>query len=399
MDWVIIADDLTGACDTGACFARHGFLTLAALNLGAWVDDAGVMVCCTETRYLQEDAAVRVVRNVVENRIHQGKRPLIFKKIDSTLRGHPGAELRAVLETLCENRAVVTPAFPTQGRVVRSGRLWVHNQPLEETVFYPEVTTGSLVHWFDFPPGYRPIDRHVLSISQDLERTLEHDTGIFGLDVETDDDLDTIAAAGLAAGIRVWCGSAGLARSLARATGSGERFELERLPAAWLVVAGSQHPTTLSQVEALEQAGAVVVSLDQSMMIQGTGQGNLEDFLIRIASHVVRELDLGKMVVLSVRGLTQLPGYQKIVASALGAVVRWTLKTVSKPPAGLVLTGGDTAAAVCGALGCGLLRLDNEIEPGLALSRMADGQAAGLRVITKAGGFGQTGTLLRLFRR
>lgn len=398
MEWIIIADDLTGACDTGACFARFGFKTFVALKPGSIYSDAEVLVCSTQSRSISERAAVQAVRQVVTNHIVQASRPFIYKKIDSTLRGHPGAELRAVLEVSGEQRAVVSPAFPSQGRLVRSGRLVVHGKPLEETIFYPEVACGSLAHWFNFPPGYRPLDLQEMSGSQDLERTLNQEAGIFGLDVETDGDLDAVAAAGLKAGIRVWCGSAGLARSLASRSAKGERPAEDLPQGAWLVIVGSRHPVALSQVDALEQAGAAVVSLDQILVAPGSGEGQaaIDDVSKRKALQVARWLDQGRTVVLSVRGLPESPGEEHLVASSLARIARWILEDVSKPFSGLGLTGGDTAAAVCGVLGCTWLRLDHEIEPGLALGCMVDGQVAGLRVITKAGGFGQVGSLLRL---
>ena len=61
----------------------------------------------------------------------------------------------------------------------------------------------------------------------------------------------------------------------------------------------------------------------------------------------------------------------------------------------LIATGGETARAVLLAMGVRALTVDGELEPGVALTR-TDG---GLTVITKAGAFGDRGTLLRAARR
>ncbi|MGH7267274.1 MAG: nucleotide-binding domain containing protein, partial [Candidatus Rokuibacteriota bacterium] len=68
-------------------------------------------------------------------------------------------------------------------------------------------------------------------------------------------------------------------------------------------------------------------------------------------------------------------------------------------PATLLLTGGETAASVCRALGATGLALRGELEPGLAVAALADGPFAGLVVVTKAGGFGDAETLARIHER
>ena len=54
------------------------------------------------------------------------------------------------------------------------------------------------------------------------------------------------------------------------------------------------------------------------------------------------------------------------------------------------------AVAVCRALGASGLRLGGEPVPGLARATLLDGPHAGQAVITKAGGFGDPDTLVRL---
>jgi uncharacterized protein YgbK (DUF1537 family) len=81
--------------------------------------------------------------------------------------------------------------------------------------------------------------------------------------------------------------------------------------------------------------------------------------------------------------------------AALGALVARVLAAqAAAPPAGspalggLVLTGGDIARAVLGALGGEALQLGPEVLPGIPLGWPVTGPQAGLPVVTKAGGFG-----------
>ncbi len=52
-----------------------------------------------------------------------------IKKIDSTLRGNPGAELEAMMTAQGCRVAVVAPAYPAAGRHTRDGRCYVHGIP------------------------------------------------------------------------------------------------------------------------------------------------------------------------------------------------------------------------------------------------------------------------------
>ena len=63
---------------------------------------------------------------------------------------------------------------------------------------------------------------------------------------------------------------------------------------------------------------------------------------------------------------------------------------------GLVLTGGETALAVCRALGATAIHICGELEVGIPWGRLAGGVAPGLPVVTKAGGFGGPESILRI---
>src|SRR6185436_17858567 len=53
---------------------------------------------------------------------------------------------------------------------------------------------------------------------------------------------------------------------------------------------------------------------------------------------------------------------------------------------GIVATGGDTANALCNALGAQALEMLGEVEPGIPIMRLLGEES--LPLVTKAGGFG-----------
>ena len=90
---LILADDFTGALDTGVQFAACGIPTRVVV--GEQVDfaanDAAVLVVDTETRHLPAAEAYAVIAKLTREAMSAGVFS-IYKKTDSALRGNIGAE-------------------------------------------------------------------------------------------------------------------------------------------------------------------------------------------------------------------------------------------------------------------------------------------------------------------
>src|SRR5581483_622591 len=131
----IQADDLTGACDAGAPFAARGLSTLVVVPgpTGARADpvpEPAVGVVATESRGLPADRARARARTAAAALASAGPAAL-YKKLDSTARGHVGAELAGVLEGAGLAATVVAPAFPAQARTVVNGQVRVAGRLLD----------------------------------------------------------------------------------------------------------------------------------------------------------------------------------------------------------------------------------------------------------------------------
>ena len=386
LPWTILADDLTGACDTGAGFARRGLAAVALLDASAAFPPADVLVLSTESRYLPEAQAVRAVRQAAQRVRALGG--LVYKKINSTLRGHPGPEFAALLESLFSAgeppRALIAPAFPAQQRVTRGGQVWVAGSRLEETLFGGEAPRGDLRQIF---ASQRCLPLEVLRGDPSAALARLRQPGLWLADAETEEDLRQLAVLGLASHMPVWCGSAGLARALGQQLAPlASRSRPERPAGPLLVVAGSQHPATVQQLQALQSLGVGLLSL-RAEHLDAPPPAEL-------AWRAAQQLAAGQAVALCARDLPPAAPDQT-VARTLAALTAEVLRSF-RPIGLLALTGGDTAAAVCAVLGCTQLRLVDEAQPGLALGQMLDGRAAGLNVVTKAGGFGDANALVAL---
>src|SRR5919206_4013026 len=94
LDAAVIADDLTGAADCGIAFAAAGLPTFVAVGVAPAPASAQVVAVDTDTRRGGAADAAERTRAAAAQAVAQGAR-VLYKKIDSTLRGHVGAEIAA----------------------------------------------------------------------------------------------------------------------------------------------------------------------------------------------------------------------------------------------------------------------------------------------------------------
>jgi D-threonate/D-erythronate kinase len=387
---IVIADDLTGAADTGVCFTRAGLSAVIAFSPES-NPGADVLVFSTESRYAGKSEARKRIRCLVP---HAKGAAFIYKKIDSTLRGYPGAELAEIMAGLGVEKALVAPAFPAQGRTTVGGRQLIAGIPIEHTSFQREVASSELIQIFG------ACDRPVRLISLPTLRSNPAEMHkafaspgpavIIG-DAETDADLQILAAAARQSGIRLFCGSAGLAAALATqlpaksASGNPTPFRKHQGPV--LVIAGSRNPVTAAQVKTAQEAGVAVVELDPDF---GCTTNTPSDMVINVITpHLIR----GQDVILTAAHLKDSPYGATAVAERLAQCASFLVN--AQEVGGLVLTGGDIAKAVITALNANGIQLCGELQTGIPFGILVEGIRPDLPIITKAGGFGSKDALLK----
>lgn len=134
----IVADDLTGAMDAAAPFARRGLNVQVLTSPDDVERDVlnafQVLSINSDTRHVTPESAFAVVNNLVGTLV-RCEPELIVKKIDSTLRGNVVAETAAVIRATGYQEVLICPAVPSQGRTFRCGELYINDIPLAQTSF------------------------------------------------------------------------------------------------------------------------------------------------------------------------------------------------------------------------------------------------------------------------
>jgi uncharacterized protein YgbK (DUF1537 family) len=139
----VIADDLTGAAELGAVGLRHG-LRAEIVRSGGPGGKADLVCVDTDSRSCKPPEAAKRAAAAAKI-LHASGAEWIYKKVDSVLRGNVTAEVEAVMQQLNFNRALLLPANPSLGRVIRDGEYFVKGRPINRTEFardpeYPRRT-------------------------------------------------------------------------------------------------------------------------------------------------------------------------------------------------------------------------------------------------------------------
>lgn len=392
--FVIIADDFTGANDTGVQLCKQGIPVDVVLDTSQIEANGNSLSIDSESRVVSGQEAYDRVYAAVEQVQRTGGCRFLYKKVDSTLRGHLQEEIRAVVDSYDPELIIFAPAYPEQGRTVEAGRLCVHGIPLLDT----EIARD--------PRNPLQEDRVQQILSDCLQQPVCHytlddiESGRFDLtgsaysfDTVKQAQLERIAEKVGQTGKKIlWIGSAGLAQGLLQ-------IQQRELPA--MAVIGSISSKTMEQLAYCRNQGLPVVALDMRALYENR-DGNTA------LQKVVHFLQSGQSVVLTGAACRQdyedFAAYGREKGISTDELAEFTKQTLSRMvPAilqetavsGLFLTGGDTAIAVILQLGASRSHIEREIVPGFVQGRLLGGSQEGLPIVTKAGAFGTEEDIFR----
>lgn len=392
---VVIADDFTGALDSGVQFSARGadVRVLADADFAA-MPDADVLVINAESRHMPADRAYQTVYSIARRVLAEGAEH-IYKKTDSALRGNIGAELSAVMDAAKETRLPFIPAFPKMNRVTRAGIHYISGVPVAESAFGADP----------FSPVRESDIKTLIGLQTTREVTscaagdLPVREGIHVYDAEKDEDLDRIAESLEPDHLYVSAGCAGFGAALARVLGfDGKAGDVSVRSDKLFMVCGSVHPVTVAQIKAGVQNGAGSVSLRPGQLLEGWEDGFAAELVKLSEQHNCCIVDTDPEHTDLTAKYAETHGFpqsclRQRVAASLGRLTRELLDGGLRST--LLCSGGDTLYAVVKELGIRELIPLCEILPGVILTRFHYHRQA-YDVITKSGGFGEADILRQL---
>lgn len=424
---LILADDFTGALDTGVQFSGKGIRTQVVVS-GHWVEpdsDCDVMVIDMETRHVPKEKAYEIVNDVCQRAVKYGIR-CFYKKTDSALRGNVGSELQAAVDAVSGKNIVFVPAFPAMRRITVDGVHYIDGIPVKESVFGQDPFEPVMYDRVDEllrATGYRGGVIGVSKAERKLQTAEDWKTQaseerrqkaaeaakqqLFLYDAETDADLDEIAeAVSKKSDIPILAGCAGFAAKLPEllklpVKKSGDVKLKENL----VFLCGSVNPITKSQIVYGEKMGIPRIhlkpeeKLEISYWDQPEGLGKIRQLAKDGMQHIIidsndEEGHNDTMEYAAKKGYS-IEDVRVRISETLGYLLK---KLIDAGMEGTYLiTGGDTLIGFMKAIGVSELEPVNEIRPGCVLTSL-NYQDKKHYVITKSGGFGQERLIEQLTR-
>lgn len=402
MKLLLMADDFTGALDTGIPFAEYGAVTklLTAEEIGRGAlegEDAEVLIVDTETRHLTGEKAYQIVYNLTKRAVEAGI-PHIYKKTDSGLRGNIDRELNAVLDASGESFLAYLPALPQMNRITVKGTHYVNGVPIAETEFgqdpFEPVKSSRVCDLF----GEASASVRLFERQQDypvcfLQKTI----GVF--DSETQEDIVRIAETLKKNGqLRIMAGCVGFASALPEILGLERRpVRCPALRRQLLIACGSMNPITRCQIEYGETVGyrRVIMTprqqLEEGYLESEEGKQWIEEIDGLFAQSRVVMIDTGvssgREAQECIKGLgIPLEQARERIAGRIGSVLKALLEKNSEKT--LMIVGGDTLMGFVSKAECREITPVCQMEPGTVLSSMKS-EGKTIWVITKSGGFGK----------
>lgn len=403
----VIADDFTGAGDIANTLAKGlpgqgGLAVTQYLGVperpAAASVEAGVISLKTRSAPVAEAVAQSLA--ALEWLRAQGCEQFVFKycsTFDSTPQGNIGPVAEALAQALGARGVIACPAFPTVGRTVHQGHLFVNDQLLSESSMrhHPltPMTDANIRRWLArqtvTPVGLltAPTVRSgSTAVRVALDEAAAEGQTLVICDAAIDEDLVTLGEA--AAGATLLTGGSGIALGLpanfirsGRANGSVTPFSGVDGPAA--ILAGSCSLATRRQI-AIHGRNHPVLALDIDGIMAGTL--GTEDIVAFIDQHAGEApLVYSSDDPAEVERLQARYGREELACKLDGLFAEVARTLIANGTRRLVVAGGETSGAVAQALDLEALTIGPEIDPGVPILAGADGRIA---LALKSGNFG-----------
>lgn len=396
----IIADDFTGASDIGNTLAKGGLATAQFLGVPKTDAPPGIDagVIALKSRSIPAADAVAQSLDALRWLRAQGCQQIIFKycsTFDSTPEGNIGPVGEALADALGVKGVVACPAFPTVGRTVYRGHLFVHDRLLNESGLenHPinPMTDPDLRRWLarqtDGPVGFADAD--VVRMGPGALRAALDGASetLVIVDAVSDADLLTIGKA--VAGVPLLTGGSGIALGLPAnffEAGLAKHTPVfaPRIDGPEAILAGSCSGATRGQIERHGEDHPTY-AIDVNDVMDGSVTAvDIADWLLAHTGQAPLAYTSGTPD--RVRALQDQYGRERVSNTLDTLFGKIATRLLDNDIRRLVVAGGETSGAVVSALDLGALTLGAEIDPGVPalVSTGADPVALAL----KSGNFG-----------
>lgn len=437
-----VADDLTGATTTGVLLARSKTKTAVFFNEEAAekaesANELEAILVSSNSRPLPKEEAYDKVYSATNALKRMGVKHFT-KRIDTTLRGGIGTEIRAMMDAIDEDVvAVVVPAMPQSKRIVVGGFSIIDGVALVKTPVAQDVRTPVKENYVpkllesqaQQPVGLIPLNLVLQGkepIKEALLKQRQSGRNIIVVDAITLEDIEEIAKACvelkwnvLAVDPGAFTAKLAYYRNIAKEEEPNIPKETtDGMGKTVLITAGSATPVTRRQMEILcEDKRHIPISINPIPFMDGGEAADQEvDRVVKMALQLLNQEEQPRAILLEtalsgeVLNLTEEDTKREYedgmcanrINAGLGTIVEHILEQAGMEKiAGLYTTGGDTMVNVCFQLGVECIEVLDYVVAQTDVGRMI-GKYQGMPIIGKGGLTGHDTIVLdivdRLFR-
>jgi 3-dehydrotetronate 4-kinase len=413
-----IADDFTGATDLANNLVRAGMRVVQTIGVppagGELTPDVDAVVVALKSRTAPVAQAVADSVKAAEWLLAQGAPQLYFKvcsTFDSTAQGNIGPVAQALLALTGGSLAIVTPAFPENGRTVFKGHLFVGDVLLSDSPMRHHPLTpmldANLVRVLQAQVHGAQVGliaHHTVAAGLQAVQARMADLQAQGVayaiaDAVNDADLHVLACASQHMPLVV--AGSGLAIGIPALHGLQPSAQAAQLPPPQrtrAVVSGSCSAATQAQVAHFVQQGGAAFALDPLLLAQGI------DIAQQALNWALPQLSSTRPVLVyataapdAVRAVQNALGTAESGAAIESALARVASGLVQAGVGQLLVAGGETSGACVQALGVQRLRIGPQIDPGVPWCHASLPSGRGLHLALKSGNFGGIDFFSRAF--
>jgi uncharacterized protein YgbK (DUF1537 family) len=430
-----IADDFTGATDLANNLVRAGMRVVQTIGVPATraeapgMGEVDAVVVALKSRTAPVDEAVAQSLAACRWLRAGGAQQIYFKvcsTFDSTPAGNIGPVAQALMAELAQQAAapitdfaIVTPAFPENGRTVFKGHLFVgdvllSDSPMRHHPLTP-MTDANLVRVMQAQLSggarcglieHRTVAQGAAAVRERMAALRAQGVAFAVADAVGDADLHVLAQA--AHHLALVVAGSGLAIGIPALHGLAPRPEAAALPpasGACAVVSGSCSAATNAQVaDFIARSPAGAYRGDRAFAVDPLRLAAGEDVAGQALAWAAPRLSIGPVLVYATAAPEAVKAAQaQLGVERAGALVEQALARVAQGlvAAGvgqLLVAGGETSGACVQALGVNTLRIGPQIDPGVPWCHATPPtRPQGLHLALKSGNFGGTDFFTRAF--
>lgn len=415
---LIIADDLTGANANCALMKKIGLRAVSFLgdSINEIPSGIDVIAATSDSRAMTREDA----ENAVKERLSVFKNEefsIYSKRIDSTLRGNLGTELRAYQNSFSEKRVgICVPAFPDSGRIVVDGKLYVNGTLLMNTDAAKDTKTPVVSNYVvnNFEKDYKgkiahiPIEKVENDNLTDIIRILSEESDLLIFDAITNEHIKNIAEAVMKSNIKFISVDPGpFTKEL-----TAYLYKRESIQTKAMAIVGSVTKITIDQLQELRKAyDSYQIDVNPLKLLNPeTIKEEIQKARIESEKHL-KNVDLLIITTtpddISKRlDLVKIAEEKDMIVDDISIILSRGLANIAKKIldetddiSGIFSSGGDITVALAEELSSIGIEVRDEVIPLAAYGRLIGGTKPGLKIVSKGGMVGGPDAMIKCIER